>query len=493
MDTLSEHLESLASVGLVESRGAFTLAEGQVWERLQQALPDGRGSLRSLLRWLHARRAQEIRIEYQKPYRLAVRASFADATSLPDLAAGEELALSGTDIDLARAGVAALHLGLDALTVEFDTGARCHQRRLCQGSRWEASPSSGKPEVRLVYEFDKTGWPVVLDWESDIQRRFCYSAVSLRWNKQLFSGPFRLSSPVLVWRHLRRSRDHGCTLVVASPPEAVESYRVTRPHNVEVVLGMRASLAREEGPSFALLRHGELFDLPLARRELAGFCGVICADEHPLDIEGNRPVWNGNLERLVASFKEEAVDMALQLYRHQPPLQASQLEGTFLGLQSVLLQLLDQQRFGEGHILATWMREQVETSPLLTRFREGYTFDRLCSLLAEPAGHPVASIRWAKSAETRMREQSLGNPEATEEALLITARLELRARRDQPIRLTGNTADRLLGLARRREQQLRRKEAAEIYRLLSSAYPTSPEQSQEYAVQAERCEEPAPS
>ncbi len=164
--------------------------------------------------------------------------------------------------------------------------------------------------------------------------------------------------------------------------------------------------------------------------------------------------------------------MALQLYHHRPMLSPIQAESGFLGLQTVLLLLLDEQRFTEGNLLAQWLRDCLgSSSRLLEDFRIGYTFDRLCALMAEPAGQPQASLRWNKAAENRARETALKQPEKAEEALLITARLELRARRPQREKLSGDTQGRLAQLAYRQQSRGRHADAAATFLLLGSAAP----------------------
>jgi hypothetical protein len=214
---------------------------------------------------------------------------------------------------------------------------------------------------------------------------------------------------------------------------------------------------------------------------------VIRNDDHPLDLEGNKPVWNQSIEALVAGFKDEAVDMAIQLYRRESPLEAGQAESIFLGMQSVLLHLLDHQRFTEGHLLASWLRPQIEDSRVLQDFRNGYTFDKICALLAEPAGQPQTSIRWNKHAEARVREQSGRLPATVDAALLIAARLEMRSRRNQAHQLSGDTRGRLVQLARREEQRQRHLEAAEAFLMLGMSLPPGDAQRLEFLTEAASC------
>lgn len=489
MDALNEHLESLASLGTLNSRGAFSLARDQVWERLRQALPDGNGSLRFLLRWLHVRGASEVRIRVDRPHSLSVIATLSEPALLPASSRGEELDLAGHDIDLARATVGSKLLGV-ALRWELDDGESCFSCDFSAGDHWQVSPSTQSgPAIRATYTFNRQQWPRVAEWEQSVKKAFRCSPISLRWNEDVVSGPYSFDVPVLVWRHLRPAETKGSPLLVTAPRTAVESFRAARPIHADVVLGMMMGFACSERSEIELLRQGELLALPEAGRELAGFAGMIRDDDHPLDLEGARPVWNTRMQGLVSGFADEAVDMAVQLFHRQPPLEPRQAESIFLGMQSVLLHLLTHQRFTEGHLLAEWLRERMGDGGLLKGFRAGYTFDRICALLAEPAGHPQTALRWTKSADARVRQQTSRQPEVVDEALQIVARLELRARRNQENQLSGDTQGRLSQLAFRLERRGRYQEAADLYLMLGTALSRSNPDRMDILLQAARCGE----
>lgn len=486
MDALSKHLDSLASLGTSDGQGHFTLSPEQVWERLRQALPDGSGSLRFLLRWLHARSASEISIVADRASGLLVQAIFGAPAALPALARGEQPDLSGRDIDLARCAVAAQMLQLP-LEVSFDDGQHSLLTDFQSEPMWRRGPGSGQVRVCATYRPGRQHWSGVLAWEQDTRRRFRCSPLPVGWNEAAFSGPYSFDVPVLIWRHLRPREPDGPPLIVMAPRTARASFRAVRPRQSDVVLGMLMGSPSGEGRGFELLRHGELLPLPQAERELAGFGGVIRDDSLPVDLEGDKPVWTSELQSLVAGFKDEAVDMALQLYHLEPPLEPHQAEAVFLSLQSVLLHLLDHQRFTEGHLLADWLRARLAESELLHDFRTGYTFDRICSLLAEPAGHPQTAARWRKSADARVREASARDREVVDEALLVTARLELRSRRNHSCQLTGDTQARLAQLAFRQERGGRYREAADIFMMLAMALLPGDRERIDYLTQAARC------
>lgn len=482
MDALHRHLDTLASVGSRDSQGSFTLAESQVWNRLRQALPDGRGSLRFLLRWLHARGASAIAVLESRDA-LEVIADFKDPSPLPNLGQGQEWDLAGLDLDLARGATAAQMLELP-VQVAWDDGNRCYRKILPSEDSWALSDGSGKAQIRLTYRLSSRHRPRVTEWEALTKTRFRASPCPLSWNGTPVSGPYAFSVPVLVWRHLRPLAPSEHPMLITNPRTAIESYRTTRHQRIDVVLGMLMGMPSGDRPEFELLKHGELLPLEGAENELAGFGGLIRADHQPLDLGGDRPVWNDELNALVATFKDEAVDMALQLYRREPSLEPREAASVFLGMQSVLLHLLDQQRFTEGHILAEWLRPKLDGSTILQGFHYGYTFDRICALLAEPAGHPQTSIRWRRSAEERARAQAARSPGIADDALLIAARLELRARRDQPEQLSGDTQGKLSQLAFRQDRRGLHKEAAEISVLLAMALPPGHPQRREHLIRA---------
>jgi hypothetical protein len=485
MDALSEHLESLAGLGTLDSEGAFTLAPDQVWSRLRQALPNGLGALRFLLRWLHARGAEEISIDSQQGQdRLTVSAPIRGVAELPAPVQGAELDFSGTDIELARAAASLELLPGCSLTLAIDDKSTRYTRQIDQGKPdWSASPSSGRREI--VATCVVAPWSLCRVWQQETAQKFRLSPLPIRWNGELLSQPYAFSCSVLAWRHLRRKEHGAVTMPVMAPPDAVLDFQAARYDNVDVVLGLR--LGPAGGEPFHLLRLGESMPLPQARKELSGFSGVIRAAHFPVDLQGLQPVWGGELEATVASFKDEAVDMALQLYHLEPPLSQKQAQAAFPGLQSVLLHLLDSQRFTEGHLLAEWLRARLQGSPILQDFRSGYTFDKLCALLAEPAGHAQTAILRNKHAEQRVRES--GEPEKADEALLIAARLEMRARKGRPVRLGGDLEARLAQLARRELHRGRFAESAAIHGMLAMAFASGSGERHQYLTEAARAEQ----
>ena len=489
MDALKEHLESLASFGTTESQGLFTVAGNQVWERLRQALPDGNGSLSFLLRWLHARGAREIAIREARPHSLTVTAEFAEA-ALAGMCADEGLDMAGRDIDFARAAVASQLLGLP-LNWEVERGETRYSRDFAGQDHWQRnSIEAGGSRIRACYTFTRPQWYQVAAWEKSVKRSFRASPLPLSWNGSVLSSAYSFDMPVLVWRHLRPQELTTSPLLVTAPRTAIESFRAARPIRADVVLGMMMGFPSGDQAEIELLRHGELLPLPMAGRELAGFAGVIRDDGHPLDIQGTHPVWNAELQALVASFAEEAVDMALQLFGRETPLTSREAESIFLGMQSVLLHLLTYQRFTEGHLLAEWLRVRMGgDSGVLKGFRAGYTFDRICAYLAEPAGQPQTALRWSKSADARVREVSARQPEVADEALQISARLELRARRNQASQLSGDTQARLCQLAFRQERRGQYEEAADLHLLVATALPPSDPERMEALRNAARCGE----
>ena len=489
MDALKEHLESLASLGTVESRGVFTVAGDQVWERLRQALPDGNGSLRFLLRWMHARGAHEIAIRETRPHSLTVTAEFAEA-ALAGVCDEEGLDLAGRDIDFARATAASQLLGLP-LNWEVKAGEARYTRDFANQDAWQREfVDAGNARIQGSYSFTRQQWSLVAAWEKSVKRGFRASPLPLSWNGASLSSAYNFDVPVLVWRHLRPQELRTSPLLVTAPRTAIESFRAARPIRTDVVLGMMMGFPSGDQPEIELLRHGELLPLPVAGRELAGFAGMIRDDEHPLDIQGSHAAWNAELQALVTSFADEAVDMALQLFRRETPLTSREAESIFLAMQSVLLHLLTQQRFTEGHLLAEWLRAQMgRDSGVMKGFRAGYTFDRICAYLAEPAGQPQTALRWSKAADARVREASARQPEVADEALQISARLELRARRNQARQLSGDTQARLCQLAFRQERKRRFEEAADIHLMVARALPPSGPERIEALQNAARCGE----
>lgn len=483
MDALADHLESLASLGTLESRGEFTLAQDQVWTRLRQGLSSGEGSLRFLLRWLHARQVASVAISATKTS-LTVRAALRAETKLPAIGQGDELDLSGADIDLARAVVGAQMLEPMQLVLQVDTGERLYRRDFAQNPSWERHDSAGQPCLSAVYELGKPNAALADRWRLEIARRFRASPLDITWNGSPLSGAYTFSCPVLAWRNLRRERPALWPLRIQPPETAVASFQTARHPDADVALGLCMGPPPET--PFELLRHGELLPLPQAQRELTGITGLIRAEDAPLDLQGDSVIWTESLQTLATSLKDEAVDIILQLYALSPPLSADKAEAAFLGVQSVLLHLLDHQRFTEGHLLASWLRQRVEGSAVLRGFRNGYTFDKLSALLAEPAGQPQTATRYRKEADQRVRELSANDRSVVDEALLIAARLEMRARRDQPVKLSGDLQGKLAQLGFREAQRSRYAESARAYGMLALAFPPGHDERKQHLEEAAR-------
>ena len=475
MDALDDFLDSLAGLGTASDRGCFTVARSEIWSRLRSSLHFGEGAPRHFLRWLHARQAESIRIDAQRD-RLTITASLDEA--LPH----DTLDYSGHDIDLARALVGAEMLNLSSVTLELDDGVTRKATSTGLGS-WTELVSLGRKEVVLRLTGCST---LVPRWAEEIARAFRHSTTAVFWNQTLLSGPYRFAFPVLAWRQLRRRTAlNQPPLVLDSPREALESFQAVRFEKTDVALAL--GYAQLSSPAFELLRFGEL--LPLSGtsvRALSGLGGVLRSEQFPTDIGGDVVSEGPEMVAILTSLRDEAVDMALQLY-HRGPLTPEQADASFFGLQSVLLHLLDSQRFTEGHLLAEWIGPSLEKGKLLSNFRYGFTFDRLRSLLAEPAGHPQTAFRWHRQAEARLREESGRDRASAEEALLINARLELRARSDNPRGLSGDLHGRLLQLANQLRGRGHYERAASVFLLLAHSFrPTAPERL-EHLLEASRC------
>ncbi len=480
MDALDDYLDALAGLGPVLDRGSFSLAQGELWPRLRRSITDGRGALRFLLRWLHARDAQTIRLD-------SGRGSFTVNASLSEIPNPSDLDFSGRDLDLARALIGAEQLSSAQWSLEFDNGVSRYSQQTSAVGRWQSVDSLGRQEI--VAEF-KGASGIVSSWAGETSVSFRHSPIAITWNKKLISGPYAFTFPVLAWRHLRRRMPgDGPPLLVKAPPETLESYRTPRHQDADVALALSA--CQLASPSFELLRHGELLPVIGVERELAGLGGVIRSERFSTDLNGDRVINSPELQRLLQTFRHEAVDMVVQLYHRQVPLTPEQADGGFLGLQAVLLYLLDQHRFTEGHLLAEWLGPSLERGKVLQQFRFGYTFDRLRSLLAEPAGRPQTALRWHKQAEARLREQTGFDRSIVEEALLINARLELRARRDNPRGLSGDLHGRLLQLANQLKNRREFRRSASIFLLLGRSFlPGHPERLEHLTEAARCCEEP---
>lgn len=485
MDALETHLESLASLGTLQSRGEFTLAEGQVWSRLSRSLSDGDGCLRFALRWLHRAGASSLSVSTEGPGTLSLVATF-DALPL-DPEQAQALDLAGADLDLARTAVAAGLLELSPPILELISPQVGWRRQIGPEQGWDRVEGEDARLVRLTLTVPKGRSSLLEPWERDVKARFRASSLPFQWNERAVSGAYSFRAPVLAWRHLRPQKGEGRPLSVQAPREALESFRAARPGQVDAVLGLIAGPLPAGEPAFQLLVDGELLALPEAAKRLPGFCGVLRWPGSKLDLRGDRPVWDSKARGVLGALRQEAIDMAVQLYRRQPAPDSAQAEAAFVGLQTVLLALLEEQRFTEGHLLAQWLRDCLGSgSRLLGEFRTGFTLDRLSALLAEPAGQAQTSLRWGKAAEARVREQAIRRPEVVEEALLITARLELRARRDQREKLSGDTQARLSQLAHRQQARGRNSEAAASFLLLASAAPDGEAARFDYLEQAAR-------
>lgn len=480
MDALDEYLESLAGLGSTLERGSFSLAQGELWPRLRKSIPDGRGALRFLLRWLHARETRSIQLDSR-------RGSFTVSASLDEVPHPSDLDFSGRDLDLARALIGAEQLASARWSLELDNGvSRCSQQTSAVGS-WQPLDTFGRREV--VAKFSGIS-SLVSAWAGETAKAFRHSPIPITWNQTMLSGPYSFTFPVLAWRHLRRKNPGGAAPLTVKPPvESLESYRTIRHESADIALALSAG--RLTDPTFELLRDGELLPLTGVPHELIGLGGVLQSERISTDLGGDRIVNSHELQKLLATFRDEALDMALQLYNRKEALTPEQADGGFLGLQSILLHLLDQQRFTEGHLLAEWLGPSLQRGKVLQQFRFGYTFDRLRSLLAEPAGHPQTALRWHKQAEARIREQTGFDRSIVEEALLINARLELRARRDNPRGLSGDLHGRLLRLAHQLKARREYRRSASIFLLLGhSFHPGHPERLEHLIEAAHCCEEP---
>ena len=475
MDALNDYLENLAELGSPESRGSFTVAANQVWSRLRQSLNDEFGSPRYLLRWLHQQGAPEIRLQSDRKG-LTIRAA------LPAVPAPESLDYAGSDIDLTRSFVSLEKLPSAQSRFELDDGAT---RWRWNSERWDSLESSGGREFEAQFS---GGSHLISRWTENLQSRFQFSPVPIHWNQKRVSGPYSFAFPVLVWRHLpRREPGRQLSFIIKPPPSALGQYRTHRHPQTDVALAMAC------GPcnGFWTLRHGELSPLPQANTMLPGLGGLIQAEHLRLDIQGETLVKSSELQSLLRSFRNESLDMVLQLYNLESPLTPAQAEGGFLGLIGVLLHLLDEQRFTEGHLLAEWLRPSLAAGSALENFRYGHTFDLICSLLAEPAGHPQTALRWQKQADNRVREQAVGFPAVREEALLINARLELRARRGKTRGLSGDLYSRLLQLAHQQKKRGEFARAASIFHLLGHSFQTGDPERLEHFQSAVECD-PSP-
>ncbi len=471
VDALTDYLEGLACLGSQESRGSFTIAPDQLWTRLRQSMNNGQNAPQALLRWLHAQKTPNIVLDGDSTG-LSVRAH------LPTPVTPKALDYAGADIDLARTVAAIETLGDSKTSLEIDDGAT---RWSWSSAEWKTIESQGQREFQAHFS---AGPKLVSEWARRLQSCFRFSPTPITWNHQQLSGPYSFTFPALVWRHLRPlERSESRPLLVKSPAEALEQYRVPRHQDVEAAI----ALARGPCDGFWLLHHGELLPVPRANKELPGFGGVILAQRLRVDIQGDNVVENSDLIRLLHSFRDEAVDMALQLYNRESLLTVEQAESGFPGLLTVLLHLLDGQRFTEGHLLAEWLRANLSAGNFLQDFRHGYTFDTLCSLLAEPAGHPQTALRWQKQAEARLREQPSRFSAVREEALLINARLELRARRGQPRRLSGDLHSRLLQFAHQLKSRGERERAASVFHLLGHSFQPGDPQRREHFEEAVEC------
>lgn len=479
MDALERHLDELADFGTVDSRGSFTLDANHAWERLEKALVDGQDALRFCLRWLHRFGAANIDIQPSKRSKvLTLKGALSPSDRNLHSSRDADFDLSGKDVDLARGIVSFRQLEFSTMTLECCDGANRRIMNLFEDAAWERQPSQEELSFALTVTNPGSVKKLFSDWRKSIEVSFRHSPIPIFWDGKRLSGPYTFSSSECpVWRHLRAIDSQRFPVTVRPPTGALESYHAKRHQKISVVLGLSSAspVEKKGGPppplaSFHLLYQGEMLPLETSRN-LAGFEGFLRVDDQPLTLEGRRPVLNQALKAMLGGLKEEALDMVVQLYRSEPPASPEILEKSFLGIKTVLLYLLDQQRFVEGFQICQWLMTAIEESSVLEDFRTGYTFDKIMAMMAEPAGQPQTAIRFHRRADKLVSQGLRANPGLTVEALMIAASLEIRARNGQAERLTSDTQNRLLSQAIYCSRQNRLSESATLYRILGQSLP----------------------
>ncbi len=475
MDALERHLDELADLGTVESAGSFTLDASHAWERLENALVDGQDALRFCLRWLHRFGAKDIDIlQTKKANALTLKgALYPEQRSLHSTRDGD-FDLSGWDIDLTRAIVSFRQLEFSTLTLECCDGTTRRTISLFEDSAWEREPSREELSFTLTAIHSMSLKQLLQDWRKSVEISFRHSPIPIRWNSQRLSKPYVFSSDCAVWRHLLAKTRDRSVVTVQPPISAVQSFHATRHETISVVLGLSPGTLLLKGSrptaAFHLLHQGELLPLETSRN-LGGFEGFLRVDDHPLTLAGRRPVLNQALKEILAGLKEEALDMVVQLYRSEQPPPTDLLEKNLAGIETVLLYLLEKQRFVEGFQLCQWVQTALEMSKIYQDFRTGYTLEKILAMMAEPAGQPQTALRFHREAEKRVTKGLRDNPGLNVEALLIAASLEIRARNGQAERLTSDTQNRLLNQAIYCARQNRNAESISLYRVLGQSFP----------------------
>ena len=453
LNKIEELLEGLAVEGADQGTGHFTISPDQVWKGLQSAVSHGEGLPRFALRWLIA----------QHPVRVEMEMDGAQMTITAPLSYSPDQAqphfdYSGRDIDLARCLVSAQKLkAVDfRLTVQGpDVGwlgsfpGDTHEHWIQGG---------GRSEALLRLQFQVPSKKLFKDWKKLVTKHFFLAPVPVLWNGEAVTRLYEFSLPPLVWRRLIPQHADQPKLNIRVPEKAMEEFVCTRRWDNELLMGL-SSLQTSQ---IKFVHHGEVFEVDKPGF-LPGFEILVNGVDLSTDIQGLALVENEPFSHLLETLREEAYDMALQLYHADPPPGRTEMAGHLVALQSVLVYLLNEKRFVEGASLVEWMNRLLGSAPPSLEAAENYTYFRTAALHCERAKRHHLFQIFDKQAKAVISEAPT---EFAVEAALVDAHLEAKSRRGETDLLTHHTRSSLHVLGVRCRKQGRMEHAFRLHYVL---------------------------
>ena len=453
---IEELLEGLAVEGTESGSGHFTISPDQVWKGLGHAVSDGLNLPRFALRWLISRH----------PRRVEVRTDGALVSITAPLPYSPEAEqphfdYSGKDIDLARCLVSAQKMKARdlRLTLQGPDASWLGSFSADSPERWVRG--GGRPDSVLRLEFQVPARKVFKGWEDLVRKHFFLAPVSVLWNGVAITKLFEFQPAPLVWRRLVPQTADQPKLNVRVPERAVAEFVCTRRWDNELLMG----LSSHQVSRIKLVHNGELFGLQRPGF-LPGFDILVNATELATDMQGLTLVENKQLDQLLETLREEAYDMALQLFHAVPPPSRQELTGHLVAMQSVLVYLLNEKRFVEGAALVEWMNRILGSGLPRTEPAENYTYFRTAALHCERAGRHHLFQIFDKRAREIISES--GGDFAVE-AALVDAHLEAKSRRGEADLLTHHTRSSLHVLGVRCRKQGALEQAFRLHYVLVSS------------------------
>ncbi len=453
---IEELLEGLAVEGTESGSGHFTISPDQVWKGLGQAVSDGLNLPRFALRWMISRHPHSVEVRTDRDLvSLTAPLPYSPESEQP------HFDYSGKDIDLARCLVSAQKMKVKDLRLTVQGPNASWLGTYSDGTPEHWLRGSGRSESFLRLEFQIPSKKVLKGWESLLKTHFFLAPVPIHWNGNPITKLFEFRPAPLVWRRLvPQNADHP-KLNVRVPEKAIAEFVCTRRWDNELLMG----LSNHQVSRIKLVHNGELFELERPGF-LPGFEILVNATELATDMQGLNLVENQQLNLLLETLREEAYDMALQLYHADPAPSRQELSEHLVALQGVLVYLLNEKRFVEGAALVEWTNRCLGNERPRSEAAENYTYFRTAALHCERAGrHHLFQIFDKRARE--VISESTGD--FAVEAALVDAHLEAKSRRGESDLLTHHTRSSLHVLGIRCRNQGLQEHAFRLHYVLVSS------------------------